>query len=87
MGLKKILKKLAALLDMEAETNKKYQQKLKTLLKNLKAKEKKLKNKLEASESELERERLEKELNIVHSQRMKGIDALRKSKKNCHESS
>jgi len=50
-------------------------------LKDLKKKEVKLKEKLEACEDERKCNRLAKELEIVHKQRKKGIEALDSTKK------
>ena len=76
MGLEKMLDKLGDMLKPEASKKKNYRKKLKALLKDLKSKELKLKDKLEATEDERKRKRLQTELEIVHSQRKKGIQAL-----------
>lgn len=81
MGLNTLLDKLGDMLQPEAMEKKHYRKKLKALLKDLKQKEVKLKGKLEATEDERKRNRLEKELEIVHTQRKKGIKALEDSKK------
>ncbi len=77
MGLKKLLNKLGDMLDPAVEKRKKYRKELKAILKQLKAKERALKKKLESAKDDYKRERLQKELDIVHSQRMKGVNALR----------
>lgn len=77
MGLKKLLSKLGDMLDPAVELRKKHRKKLKAILKELKSKEKALKEKLESTDDERKRDRLQKELDLVHSQRMKGINALR----------
>ena len=76
MGLEKMLDKLGDMLKPEASKKKNYRKKLKSLLKDLKHKEMKLKDKLEATDDERKRKRLQMELEIVHSQRKKGIQAL-----------
>jgi Skp family chaperone for outer membrane proteins len=76
MGLEKMLDKLGDMLKPEASKKKNYRKKLKSLLKDLKRKEMKLKDKLEATDDERKRKRLQMELEIVHSQRKKGIQAL-----------
>jgi len=76
MGLEKMLDKLGGMLKPEASKKKNYRKKLKSLLKDLKHKEMKLKDKLEATDDERKRKRLQMELEIVHSQRKKGIQAL-----------
>ena len=76
MGLNKMLDKLGDMLKPEASKKKHYRSKLKSLLKDLKRKELKLKDKLEATNDERKRKRLQVELEIVHSQRKKGLQAL-----------
>ena len=80
MKLKHMLENLSGMLQPEARQKKDYREKLKTLLKNLKKKEMKLREKLEAATDERKRNRLEKELEIVHTQRKKGIQALEESR-------
>lgn len=77
MGLKKLLNKLGDLLDPAVELRKKHRKKLKAILKELKTKEKALKQKLESTDDEHKRDRLQKELDLVHKQRMKGVSAMR----------
>jgi Skp family chaperone for outer membrane proteins len=77
MGLKKLLSKLGDMLDPAVELRKKHRKKLKDILKELKSKENALKKKLESTENERKRDRLQKELDIVHNQRMKGVNAMR----------
>ncbi|MDX2507388.1 MAG: hypothetical protein QNL62_23330 [Gammaproteobacteria bacterium] len=81
MGLNNLLNKLGEMLQPEAREIKGYRKKLKALLKDLKHKEMKLKDKLEATDDERKRNRLEKELEIVHTQRKKGIESLADTKK------
>ena len=76
MDLNDLLEKLGGMLQPEARNKKNYREKLKALLKDLKQKEVMLKEKLEASEDERKRNLLTKELEIVHTQRKKGIEAL-----------
>ena len=85
MGLNTLLDKLGDMLQPEAQEKKHYRKKLKALLKDLKQKEMKLKDKFEATEDERKRNRLEKELEIVHTQRKKGIKALEETKKDKSE--
>jgi len=79
MGLKKLLNRLGDMLDPAVELRKKKRKKLKAILKELKNKEKALKQKLESTDDERKLDRLRKELDIVHSQRMKGVSAMRDS--------
>lgn len=85
MGLNNLLDKLGGMLQPGAHEKKHYKKKLKALLKDLKKKEMKLKEELEASDDERKRNRLEKELDIVHTQRKKGIEALEDAKENTSE--
>lgn len=80
MDLSDLLDKLGGMLQPDARNKKHYRKKLKALLKDLKQKEVLLKEKLEASEDERKRNRLTKELEIVHTQRKKGIEALEETK-------
>ncbi len=77
MGLKKLLNKLGDLLNPAVELRRKHRKKLKEILKELKSREKALKAKLESTDDERKRDRLQKELEIVHGQRMKGVNAMR----------
>jgi Skp family chaperone for outer membrane proteins len=77
MGLKKLLDKLGDMLDPKVEMRKKQRKKLKAILKELKTKEKALKAKLESTDDRRKRDRLQRELDIVHSQRKKGVNAMR----------
>ena len=77
MGLKKLLNKLGDLLDPAVELRRKHRKKLKEILKELKTKENVLKEKLESTDDERKCDRLQKELEIVHGQRMKGVNAMR----------
>lgn len=81
MGLDKLLNKLGDLLDPAVELRKKKRKKLKAILKELKSKEIALKQKLESTNDKRKRDRLRKELDIVHSQRKKGVSALRSEDK------
>ncbi|MCG6939268.1 MAG: hypothetical protein LJE83_13995 [Gammaproteobacteria bacterium] len=75
--MKKLLDKLGDLLDPAVEKRKKHRKQLKSILKELKSREKALQQKLETTGDERKRDRLQKELDIVHKQRMKGISAMR----------
>ena len=81
MGLEKLLNKLGDMLDPAVLSRKKQRKKLKAILKDLKAKEKALTSKLESTDGERKRDRLKKELGIVHKQRMKGVSALRENQR------
>lgn len=76
MGLKKLLNKLGDMLDPAVVLRKKQRKKLKAILKKLKDKERDLLRKLGSTDDERKRDRLQKELEIVYNQRMKGVNAL-----------
>ena len=80
MGLKKLLNKLGDMLDPAIVLRKKQRKKLKAILKDLKVKETELKGKLKSTDAARKRDRLQKELGIVHNQRMKGVSALREKR-------
>jgi hypothetical protein len=79
MGLKKLLNNLGDMLDPDVVLRKKQRKKLKAILKDLKIKERELLRKLESTDAARKCDRLHKELGIVHSQRMKGVSALREN--------
>ena len=76
MKLKKLLKKLNAHIDKKKEQDMQAAEGLSKVLKKLKRKEQKLQKQLENESDADERELIEQELNIVHSQRKKGIQLL-----------
>ncbi len=82
MKYKKMLKQLKALLSEKEHQKKEQCDELRGLLKTLKQKEKSLKAKLEGIEDQVQREKLEKRIGIIHAQRKKGLKAL-KSMKHC----
>lgn len=73
MGRKKLLKKLAEFFDMDARAAEQKKDEIKKLLKKLKAKEKELKNKLKKETDSEKKEKLIRKIDVVHSQRIKGI--------------
>jgi hypothetical protein len=76
MKFNKLLKKLKSYMDADAEQLQQEDEGLSKVLKKLKIKENHLKE-LIASEADAdEREMLEQELNVIHSQRKKGIELL-----------
>jgi len=81
MGLKKLLNKLGDMLDPAVKKRKKHRKKLKSILQELKIKEKALMKKLESTNDDRKRDRLQKELKIIHNQRMKGVAAMRSAGK------
>jgi len=74
--LKKLSKKLKSYLDADAEKMRKETDGLSKVLKKLKKKEHHLKACAAAEKDKDEREMLEQELKVIHSQRKKGIELL-----------
>jgi hypothetical protein len=81
MKLKKLLKKLNSYFDQSAEQKLQADEGLSKVLKKLKRKELKLQEEIKLAIDEEEREMLEQELKIVHSQRKKGIALLSEARK------
>jgi len=73
---KKLLKKLKSYMNAEAEQLQQEDDGLSKVLKKLKKKEKHLKTLIVAERDKDEREMLEQELKVIHSQRKKGITLL-----------
>jgi len=73
---KKLLKKLKSYLDVDSEQLQQEDEGLSKVLKKLKKKEQHLKALITNEENDEEREMLQQELNVVHSQRKKGIALL-----------
>lgn len=78
---KKLLKKLKSYMDAEAEQLQQEDEGLSKVLKKLKKKEKHIKALIASEADQEEREILEQELNVVHSQRKKGISLLSNMRK------
>ncbi|NWF38034.1 hypothetical protein F3F96_02620 [Mariprofundus sp. NF] len=73
---KKLLKKLKSYMNAEAEQIQQEDDGLSKVLKKLKKKEKHLESLIASERDKDEREMLEQELQVVHSQRKKGITLL-----------
>jgi len=73
---KKLLKKLKSYMDADAEKLQQEDEGLTKVLKKLKKKELHLKALIAAEKDKDDREMLEQELKIVHSQRKKGVKLL-----------
>ena len=73
---KKLLKKLKSYLDEDAEKLREEDDGLTKVLKKLKKKEQHLKTLISAEKDNDDREMLEQELKVVHSQRKKGVKLL-----------
>jgi len=81
MKRKKLLEKLSLFFDLDQRKQREHLKKLKKLLKQLREKEQKLKDQLDREQDGLRRKRLTSELAIVHAQRNKGIEQIRRLKK------
>jgi predicted nucleic acid-binding Zn-ribbon protein len=77
MKTRKLLDKLVAYLDGDARKRKKEKDEIKAVLKKLKRREKKLKNLLDETKDADKRTALQKEIDIVHAQRKKGVRLLK----------
>lgn len=73
MGRKKMLKKLSEFFDMDARIREQRKEELAELLSRLKEKENELKQALETESSPELRDQLVQKIDIVHTQRKKGI--------------
>jgi len=76
MPLKKLLKKLKSYMDADANKLRKEDDGLSKVLKKLKKKEHHLKKQVAAEKDKDDREMLQQELKVLHSQRKKGITLL-----------
>ena len=82
MRAPKMLKIVKRFLSADKEKQYEHTKCFTDVLKKLKKKENDLKHKLKHENNEKNRKQIKKELEIVHAQRKKGIDALKKLKKN-----
>ncbi len=77
MGRKKLLRKLAEFFDLDERARIKRQQELTDLLSRLKSKEVELKQALEQETDAQSQAELKQKIELVHSQRKKGLDLLK----------
>lgn len=77
MGRKKLLQKLSEFFDMDLRARAKHKEDLNDLLSRLKQKEIELKEKMESEENEKVKSELQQKIDLVHSQRKKGITMLK----------
>jgi hypothetical protein len=77
MGSKKLLKKLADFFDLDERARQKRKDELNELLARLKTKEEELKLEREMETDEKLQRELDKKIDLVHSQRKKGISLLK----------
>lgn len=85
MKRKKLLKRLGQFFDLDQRNQREQLQKLKKLLKKLREKEQKLRDQFERESDEIRRKRLGSELAIVHAQRIKGIEQMKRLKPSLEE--
>ncbi len=80
MGSKSLLKKLSGFFDMDEKAKVKQRSELKELLARLKAKEADLQQKLEHEQDPERSSELAKKIDLVHTQRKKGVEMLQQLK-------
>ncbi|MFQ5355242.1 MAG: hypothetical protein ACE5DY_01910 [Mariprofundaceae bacterium] len=81
MEFKKLMKRLKSYLDTDAKQIRQEDEGLSKVLKKLKQEENQLKEQISAVTDHEERELLEQELKVAHSQRKKGIALLARVRK------
>jgi hypothetical protein len=77
MKTKKLLAKLAHFMDKDRNVETEELATIREVLKKLKTKEHKLREKLEADPGEEERAELQGKLDVVHAQRIKGLERVK----------
>lgn len=77
MKTRKLLAKLAHFMDKDRNVQSEELATIREVLKKLKVKEHKLREKLEADPEEEVRKQLEGKLDVVHAQRIKGLERLK----------
>ncbi|MEH6624934.1 MAG: hypothetical protein V7739_00680 [Motiliproteus sp.] len=77
MKTKKLIALVKGFFDDEQRTSEKKREALKEVLEKLKLKEKTLISRLEQIQDDSERADLEKKINLIHSQRKKGLKLLK----------
>jgi hypothetical protein len=85
MGRKKLLRKLSEFFDMGARDRNQRKDEIKDLLSRLKRKEVGLKEQLDTEKNKDKQKALKQKINLVHSQRKKGISMANDLKKEGHE--
>lgn len=77
MGRKKLLNKLTTFFDMDSRDRDKRKDELNDLLSRLKQKELELKAELESEQDELRKSSIAQNIDVVHTQRKKGLQMLK----------
>ena len=80
MNKKKLLEKLQEFFDSDQQEKVKHTKQIKKVLKKLKEKERKIQQKLELCEDADKAIGLQKELDIIYAQRMKGVKIVKEIK-------
>jgi|TARA_Y100000310_G_C20698299_1_gene827285 hypothetical protein len=73
MKTKKLLKKVARYLDLSAHNQAETRAEMKVIFKKLKKKERDIRDKIVTEENDLKRKRFQREVDIIHAQRSKGL--------------
>ncbi len=76
MDLKKLLNKLAEFFDMDASARDQKKEELQDLLSRLKSKEVSLKEEMDQEDNTELKEKLSQKIDVVHTQRKKGVKML-----------
>ncbi|MEH6579929.1 MAG: hypothetical protein V7731_22985 [Amphritea sp.] len=77
MKTRRLIDKLKHFFDADLRAQQEQRESLKEVLDKLKSKEHELKDRLEREKNPEERERLEKKITLVHTQRKKGVALLK----------
>lgn len=80
MSKKKLLEILQKFFDADQQEKEKHAKQIKKILKKLKEKERKIRQKLEESEDLEKAVALQKELDIIYAQRIKGVKVVKEIK-------
>lgn len=78
MKTSKLLKRVEIYLDFDKKKQQNCMDSIKVILKKLKKKHRLLKEKLVSENDSIKREQLQKECDVIHAQRHKGLKALKK---------
>ena len=78
MATNKLIEKLREYLDLEKRKQKQKRDKIRALLKKLKKRQRTLEVKLEETPDNKKRKRIQRELDVLHVQRRKGVKLCRK---------
>jgi len=85
MKTKKLLNKVTQYLDLSAISKAKMRAEMKVILKKLKKKENGIREKIVIEDNDLKRKRFQKEVDIIHAQRTKGLQAYKDARDNQSE--